>query len=333
MKAIILNRSLPDKIELVETELPSLNENEVRISLVASALNHRDEWSRQGLYPNLRDGVILGSDGAGKVVQIGSKVPGDWLGKDVIINPASNWGGAEHAKSNDFKILGIPDNGTLAEYVQVPYDRLHYKPEHLSWEEAAALPLAGLTAYRAVFVQGGLQAGEKVLITGIGGGVAQFAAQYAVAAGAQVYVSSSSAEKIKRAKEIGVLSGFNYKDANWVEEVRATVGGFDLIVDSAMGNTLNNLIDVANPGGRIIFYGATMGNPSGFNARKVYWNQLTIKGSTMGSDRDFVQMLDFVKNRKIVPIVDQVFELKDSVTAFERMKAGQQMGKIVIRIS
>ena len=333
MKAIILNRSLQDKIELVETEFPALKENEVRISLVASALNHRDEWSRQGLYPNLRDGVILGSDGAGKVVQIGSEVPGDWLGKDVIINPAFNWGGAEHAKSNDFKILGIPDNGTLAEYVHVPYDRLHYKPGHLSWEEAAALPLAGLTAYRAVFVQGGLQAGEKVLITGIGGGVAQFAAQYAVAAGAQVYVSSSSAEKIKRAKEIGVLSGFNYKDANWVEEVRATVGGFDLIVDSAMGDTLNNLIDVANPGGRIIFYGATMGNPSGFNARKVYWNQLTIKGSTMGSDGDFLQMVDFVKNKQIVPIIDQIFELKDSVAAFERMKAGQQMGKIVIRIS
>jgi zinc-binding alcohol dehydrogenase/oxidoreductase len=333
MKAIVLNRNHPDKIELINAELLELKEDEVRVALVASALNHRDEWSRLGLYPNLRDGVVLGSDGAGKVVAIGSSVVKDWLGKEVIINPAFDWGGAEHAKSNDFKILGIPDNGTLAEFVHVPADRLYEKPSHLSWEQAAALPLAGLTAYRAVFMQGSLKTGEKVLITGIGGGVAQFAAQYAVAAGAEVYVSSSSEEKIERAKKLGALTGFNYKDADWVEKVRATVGGFDLIVDSAMGDTLNNLIDVANPGGRIIFFGATMGNPSGFNARKVYWNQLTIKGSTMGSDRDFAQMLDFVKNKKIVPIVDQVFELKDCVAAFERMKAGQQMGKIVIRIS
>jgi NADPH:quinone reductase-like Zn-dependent oxidoreductase len=333
MKAIVLNRSIPDKIELIDAGLPSLKAHEVRISLVASALNHRDEWSRQGLYPNLRDGVILGSDGAGTVVEIGSGVSTDWLGKEVIINPAIDWGAEEHAKSNDFKILGIPDNGTLAEYVQVPSDRLHHKPAHLSWEEAAALPLAGLTAYRAVFVQGGLQKKEKVLITGIGGGVAQFAAQYAHAAGADAYVSSSSPEKIDKAKQLGVLEGFNYKDPNWVEAVKTSVGGFDLIIDSAMGDTINDLIDAVNPGGRIIFFGATMGNPSGFNARKVYWNQITIKGSTMGSDNDFLRMLEFVNERKIVPIVDKVYGMKDAIAAFERMKAGQQMGKIVIRIS
>lgn len=332
MKAIVLNRNIPDKIELVETDLPALKEGETRVLVHAAALNHRDEWSRQGLYPNLRDGVILGSDGAGVIVEVGAGVSKEWLGKGVIINPAFNWGESKHAKLDDFKILGIPDNGTFAEFVHVPADRLHAKPSHLSWEESAALPLAGLTAYRAVFVQGGLQAGEKILITGIGGGVAQFAAQYAIAAGAKVYVSSSSAEKIEKAKLIGALGGFNYKDADWVNSVKETIGGFDLIVDSAMGDTLNNLIDVANPGGRIVFFGATAGNPSGFNARKVYWNQITIKGSTMGSDSDFEQMLEFVNKNRIVPIVDQVYSISDSISAFDRMKAGQQMGKIVIRV-
>lgn len=332
MKAVVLNRETEHKIELTELELQALGEEDVRIQVKAAALNHRDEWARQGLYPNLKDGAVFCSDGAGVVVEVGDKVDKSWIGKEVIINPAMNWGNNPIVQSKEFEILGIPSNGTLAEFVQVRFDRLHLKPAHMSWEEAAALPLAGLTAFRAMMVQGRLQPGEKVLVTGFGGGVAQFAAQFAMAHGAHVYVSSSSNEKIQAAISHGIKGGFDYTDENWAKQAIGEVGGFDLVIDSAMGNTLDNLIQVMNPGGRLVFYGATKGNPKGFNARKVYWNQLSIIGSTMGTDQDFAQMLDFVNEKKITPVIDQVFEMSNALEAFERMKKGLQLGKIVIRI-
>ncbi|MDO9552828.1 zinc-binding dehydrogenase [Rhodonellum sp.] len=333
MKAIFYNSSLPEKIQLSEIQLPGIGENEVRVRLVAAALNHRDEWCRQGLYPGLKDGVILGSDGAGVVDAIGANVDSNLLGKEVIINPALHWGDNQKAQSKEFKIIGMPDHGTLAEFVQVPSDRIHPKPEHLSWEEAAALPLGGVTAYRAVVYQGKVAAGEKVLVTGFGGGVAQFAVQFALALGAEVYVSSSSEAKIDKAIGMGVTAGFDYKDENWTEEALTLTGGFDLIIDSAMGNTLSQLIKAARPGGKIVLYGATKGNPGVLDARKVFWNQIQIIGTTMGSDQDFANMLALVNASKIIPIVDQIFPLEDAVLAFDKMKAGLQLGKIVVKIA
>lgn len=332
MKAIVLNRELESKISYADVELPELEADEVKIQLKAAALNHRDEWARQGLYPNLKDGVVMGSDGAGIVVEVGSNVPSEWIGKEVIINPSIHWGSNEKVQSKEFSILGIPTNGTLAEFIQVKIDRIHQKPTHLNWEEAAALPLAGLTAYRALFVKGDLQIGDKVLVTGFGGGVAQFVTQYAIAIGAEVYVSSSSLEKIKAAVVLGAKSGFNYNEQDWTAKALDLTGGFDLVVDSAMGDTLNNLIDVLKPGGKLVYYGATKGNPKSFNARKVYWNQLQILGSTMGSDKNFEDMISFVSKFKIKPVVDQVFELNNAFEAFDRMKAGIQLGKIVVKI-
>jgi zinc-binding alcohol dehydrogenase/oxidoreductase len=332
LKAIVLNRVLEDKISYTDVVLPELEAEEVKIQVKAAALNHRDEWARQGLYPNLKDGVIMGSDGAGIVVEVGDKISRDWMGKEVIINPSSQWGANEKAQSREFQILGIPSNGTFAEFVQVKADRVYEIPAHLSLEEAAALPLGGLTAFRALLVQGELQAGEKVLVTGFGGGVAQFAVQYAIALGAEVYVSSSSTEKIKAAISLGAKEGFLYTATNWPEEALEISGGFDLVVDSAMGETLNNLINVLKPGGKLVYYGATKGNPTDFNARKVYWNQLQIIGSTMGSDKNFEDMLYFVSKNEIKPIIDQVFDLEDALAAFDRMKAGKQLGKIVLKI-
>lgn len=332
MKAIVLNRDIDSKIELTEVELPALEKGQVSIEVKAAALNHRDEWCRQGLYPNLKDGVVLGSDGAGIVNEVGSDDLNGWLGKEVIINPALNWGKNQHVQEQEFQILGMPSHGTLSERVQVHADRLHLKPEFLTWEEAAALPLAGLTAYRALMVQGALKKGEKVLVTGFGGGVAQFAAQFAYFAGAEVYVSSSSPAKIEAALKLGIIQGYLYTEDDWANKALDQTGGFDLIIDSAMGDTLNNLIHVVKPGGRIVFYGATKGNPSGFNARKVFWNQIKILGSTMGSDEDFKNMLSFVKNNKVLPLIDQVFPLNEAVHAFERMKKGEQKGKIVVRV-
>uniref|UniRef100_UPI004047793A quinone oxidoreductase family protein n=1 Tax=Algoriphagus sp. TaxID=1872435 RepID=UPI004047793A len=330
MKGIVLQRNSPSKIQLLELPQPVCGPGEVLIRIKAAALNHRDEWCRKGLYPNLKDGVILGSDGAGIVVEVGAGVDPSLIGEEVLINPAKNWGVNEKAQSKEFEILGMPSHGTLAEFITVPEDRIHPKPNQLSWEEAAALPLAGLTAYRALVVKGQVQAGDQVLVTGIGGGVAQFVAQFALALGAKVFVSSSAPEKISQAIAQGASAGFNYTDANWSTQALQQTGGIDLVIDGAAGDTLTHLMDVCNPGARLVFYGATRGNPSQLEARKLFWNQLQLIGTTMGSDANFLQMLQLVKKHQLKPILDQVFPLEQAVEAFDRMKEGRQFGKIVL---
>ncbi|WP_026967087.1 quinone oxidoreductase family protein [Algoriphagus terrigena] len=332
MKAIVLQRNLDSKIELVSMPDPELMPGEALVRIKAAALNHRDEWCRQGLYPNLSDGVVLGSDGAGVVEKVCDESNSAWIGKEVIINPAMFWGEDQRAQSKDFKILGMPRNGTFGEYIAIPVDRLHHKPEHLTWEEAAALPLAGLTAFRALTYQGQAKAGDQVLVTGIGGGVAQFAAQYAKALGVTLSVSSSRSAKLEKAKALGADFGFNYLEPDWIEQALQAAGGFDVIIDGAAGDAINNLIHVCKPGGRIVLYGATMGIPNKLEARKVYWNQLKIMGSTMGSDRDFRQMVAFVEEKGIRPELDQIFSLEEAEKAFEKMKAGDQFGKIVFKL-
>jgi zinc-binding alcohol dehydrogenase/oxidoreductase len=333
VKGIVLNRALNENIELTDVHLLSLSADEVKVKLKAAAMNHRDEWCRQGLYPGLKGGVVLGSDGSGIVEEVGANVDSKWIGEEVIINPGLGWGDSEKVQSKDYKILGMPDNGTFGEYVQVNVKNIHKKPSHLSWEEAAALPLAGLTAFRAVVMRGNVSNADSVLVTGFGGGVAQFATQIAVEFGASVYVSSSMPYKIHKAKTLGAKNGFLYNEDNWVDEAIKLTGGFDLIIDSAMGDTISDLIKVAKPGGRIVFYGATKGNPTLLDARKVFWNQIDLKGSTMGSDQDFEKMLEWVNDKKIVPLVDKIFTLDDYLEAFDRMKDGKQLGKIVFKIS
>lgn len=330
MKAIVLQRSLDSKVDLVELPKPVCKPNEVLIRIKAAALNHRDEWCRKGLYPNIQDGIVLGSDGAGIVEEIGTGVDSQLLGQEVMLNPALHWGDNERAQGKNFEILGMPRNGTFAEYVAVPADRVFPKPYHLSWEEAAALPLAGLTAYRAVAVQGKLKAGEQVLVTGIGGGVALFAAQFVLALGAKLFVSSSSPEKRATALELGASDAFDYGMNNWSAAALESSGGMDLIVDGASGDTLSELMNIAKPGGRLVFYGATRGNPPQLEARKLFWNQLQLIGTTMGSDQDFAEMLALVDRLQLRPRIDVVFPLKDAAMALDRMKEGLQFGKIVL---
>ncbi|WBL44887.1 zinc-binding dehydrogenase [Algoriphagus halophytocola] len=330
MKALTLASSQESKLLLTQVQTGALKAHEVQIKVKAAALNHRDEWCRQGLYPNIQDGVILGSDGAGVVTDLGAEVDAKWLDQEVIINPALNWGDDQRAQGKEFQILGMPSNGTFAEFINVPVDRLHPKPKHMTWEEAAALPLAGLTAYRALNYRGRLQAGENLLVTGFGGGVAQFAAQFGLAAQANVFVSSSSEAKISKALQLGAKAGYNYQNENWTDQALAETGGFDLIIDGAAGDALNDLVKVAKPGGRIVFYGATLGNPGELAARKIFWNQLNIMGTTMGSDLDFEEMLAFVSKHQIKPLIDEVYNLENASKAFEKMNKGNQLGKLVL---
>ncbi len=316
-------------------------EGQALVRVHAAALNHRDVWIQKGQYAGLKYPIIPGSDGAGVVMEIGgteSATARSWIGKEVIINPALNWGDqASHQDQKEFRILGLPDDGTFAEYVRVPVGSLVEKPAHLSFEEAAALPLAGVTAYRALFTRarlkmGGGSAGEKILITGIGGGVALFALQYAVAAGARVYVTSGSDEKIDKAIALGALGGVNYKNANWVESLRTLAGSFDVTVDGAAGEGMGDLLDLASPGGRLVFYGATRGNPSGLVARRIFWKQLDVLGSTMGSPEDFRSMITFVREHAIRPIVDKIFPFEEGEAALRWMDDARQFGKIVIKV-
>jgi NADPH:quinone reductase-like Zn-dependent oxidoreductase len=251
----------------------------------------------------------------------------------VIIDPAMNWGHEPGFQSpTDFKILGLPDDGTLAEYVVAPLANLVVKPAHLSFEEAACLPIAGVTAYRGLMTRAELQAGERVLITGCGGGVALFALQFAVAAGARVYVTSGSDDKIARAVAMGAVGGVNYNRSDWVAGLRAQAEAFDVIIDGAGGDGVNELFDLATPGGRVVFYGATRGNPGSVVLRRVFWKQLNVLGSTMGNPEDFAEMIEFVTRFHLRPVVDRVFAMEDGEAAFRHMDDGAQFGKIVIKM-
>src|ERR1700694_2681585 len=197
------------KTPLIVQQLPDLVAAPGRavVRLKAAALNHRDLWTQLGLYPNIKLPVTLGSDGAGVVTSVGTEADRSWVGREVIINPSLDWGPDPRAQGKDFRILGLPDNGTFAEQVSIPVANLAPKPAHLSWEQAAALPLTGLTAWRALFPRAQLKPGERVLVTGTGGGAALIALQFAAAAGATVWVTSSSPEKLARAETLGAAGG------------------------------------------------------------------------------------------------------------------------------
>jgi zinc-binding alcohol dehydrogenase/oxidoreductase len=331
MRVLVL-RELKTPLLLEDRPNLSPGEGEVVVRLAAAALNRRDYWITQGMYPGIKLPVVLGSDGAGVVESIGVGADEAWLGREVIINPAWEWGPSELAQAASLKVLGMPIDGTLATHVRVPVEYLHDRPGHLSVEAAAALPLAGVTAYRAAFTQGHIAAGEKVLVTGAGGGVSSIAIQFAVAAGAEVFVTSSSAEKIASAVKLGAKAGFDYKSADWPAKAKASCGAFDLIIDGAGGEGYAALIELAAPGGRIVNYGATAGPPAKLDLFKVFWKQLRLLGSTMGSPRDFSAMLDFVAEHKIRPVVDQVFALAEGNEAIARMRDTRQFGKIVVDV-
>ncbi|MCE7059850.1 zinc-binding dehydrogenase [Dyadobacter sp. CY343] len=330
MKAVFLvDTNVPLTIKEVQTPEPGASQ--ILIKLEYSALNHRDVWIQKGKYAGPKSGLILGSDGLGTVVKVGSEADQNWIGKKVIINPSHDWGDDPAAFGNDFKILGNPEPGTFAEYIAVDEKYVHLKPTHLTDEEAAALPLAGVTTYRALFVRAAVKSGEKVLVTGIGAGTALLALQYALAAGAEVYVTSSSQEKIDRAIELGATAGFNYKEENWFQTAKEETGGFHVIVDSASGKGFGNLIEAARPGGRIVFFGGTDGVIGNIVPNKIFWRNISILGTTMGTMQDFKDMLEFTEKHNIKPIVDKVFgTLAEAQDALDYMHEGKQFGKIVL---
>ncbi|HEV7349236.1 quinone oxidoreductase family protein [Telluribacter sp.] len=334
MKAAVL-QTLHQPLVYTEVPTPQAGAGEVVVQVKAAALNHRDVWIQKGLYPGIKTPLILGSDGAGVVTTLGEGVSEYWLGKEVIINPSHNWGDNPAYYGSDYKILGLPDDGTFADYIKIEARYLTPKPKHLSFEQAAALPLAGLTAWRALITRVQLKEGDRVLVTGAGGGVALIAVQLALALGAEVWVTSGSDEKIQKALAMGARGGVNYRNPTWYRDLLVKAhapksGYFDVIIDSAGGAGFARLIDVAAPGGRICSYGGTTGNITDVVPAKVFFKQLNIYGSTMGTEQEFADMTLFVEEKKIVPVVDSTFPLSRAESALRHMDFGQQFGKIVL---
>jgi NADPH:quinone reductase-like Zn-dependent oxidoreductase len=328
----------PEALRYEDVATPAPKAGEVLIRLKAAAVNHRDLFLRMGR--QLADALPFtpGSDGAGVVETIGAGVQGVAPGDEVVIFPVLSDNtcayclAGEHSLCDNFRILGGPDDGTYAQYILIPAINVYPKPGPLSWEEAGAFPLASLTAYRMVMDRAAVRPGERVLIHGIGGGVATFALQFAKVAGATVFVTSSDDAKLARAEELGADALINYATHDWRARVKDLTGGrgVDVVVETVGAATWQGSLDAVRRGGRLVICGATTGTQAETNVRSIYWHQLTVVGSTMGTHREFAQMLRLYEAGKVRPVVDTVIPLSEAWRAHKRMEEQGQFGKIVL---
>lgn len=321
----------PAGLRVDEIPVPEIREDEVLVRVRAAALNRRDLYITQGLYPRIALPVTLGSDGAGEIAALGSVFGDLSAGDEVVIDPLLGWGNDPRVwDAANSSILGMPRDGTFAQYVAVPAENVYPKPRGLSMETAAAIPLAGLTAYRAIFTRGALRRGETVLITGVGGGVQTFALIFAKHAGARAVVTSSSDEKLARARELGADAAINYATApDWAKQLRAG-DPIDLVIDSSGGETMRQALDVVRPGGRIVVYGGTRGDAT-IKMFPLFWKHVTILGTSMGSPDDFAAMLRLF-DEGLAPVVDGIYDFNDPTAAFARLTESSQFGKVVLRV-
>jgi len=329
MKAIVLNQNTY-KFEIKEVKQPDISSACVLVKLKASAINHHELWSLQEKEIKSNEDIILGSDGSGLIKEVGAHVNDFKKGDEVVINPSLNWGSDAQVQAENYQILGYPTQGTFAEYIALDHKYIEHKPKNLSFQEAAAVPLAGLTAYRALFTQGKIKVNQKVLITGIGGGVALFVLTFAIAMGAEVYVTSGDDNKIAKAIALGTKAGANYKGHSWKKELIDQANGFDIIIDSAAGPDFAGLTELAKPGGRIVLFGRTAGNISNLDPKTIFWKQLSIQGTTMGNAQEFKDMMNFISSKNISPVIDSIYSPYEINSAYNRMYESNQFGKMVI---
>jgi len=306
----------PDVLRYEDVPDPEPADGEVLVELRAASLNHLDVWIRKGM-PSVPKPRILGADGAGVIAGTDER---------VVINPGILEDGKMH-------IVGETRDGTHAELIAVPRGYVHPIPGDLTFEEAAAFPLVFETAYRMLVTRARLQEGEWVLVWGIGGGVATAALAIAKALGAHVVVTSSSDEKLQRAKELGADATVNHATGDVVAAVKeATGGGAHVVVDDVGEATWKRTLDAARADGRIVVCGATTGPNPPAALHRVWWKQLSILGSTMGTPEDFQGVYDLIAAGRARPVVDAVFPLADARLAHERLEAGEQLGKIILSI-
>ena len=331
-----------EKLRYEEAPEPTLADpNDAIVKLKAASLNHIDIWVRRGL-----TGVeialphILGGDGAGVIAEVGDRVRNIKTGDAVCLYPPSGCGRCEFCITDreymcvQLRVLGERENGTYAEYARVPARNCFPIPPGLSFEQAAAFPLVYITVWRMLVTNAQLKPGEHVLILGIGGGVATAALQLAAYIGTHIIVTSSSDEKLEKAKTLGAEHGINYKNADFAKEVRRLTGkrGVDVVVDCVGGDGwIKSLASLAK-GGRLVTCGATAGANPPTDMRRIFWNNLKIFGSTLGDRAEFREVLNFMEASRTKPVVDQVFPLRDAAAAQKRLEEGKQFGKILLRM-
>jgi NADPH:quinone reductase-like Zn-dependent oxidoreductase len=322
----------PPVFEQVDAAEPVPGDGEVVVQVVTAALNRRDWWIWRS--PDATVPVTLGSDAAGVVSAVGAGVDTTAVGDEVVINPTLGWAEGEHVPTETFEILGSPRDGTFAEQVVVPAGNVAPRPAGLSWEESGALPLAGLTAWRAAVTCARVGEGQRVLVTGAGSGVATFAVQIAAALGSEVWVTSSSTEKVDRLKQLGARGGVVYSQPDWGSQLRQSAGGsFDAVIDSWGADGWQEALRTLRWGGVLVNFGDTGGETSTVEVSDVYWAWRSIVGTTMGSPGEFRAVLDHVAAGHWRPVVDSVHALEDIGSAAQRLLERDRLGKVVLRVS
>lgn len=328
MKAIRLHGyNWFDSINYEDAPDPEPMAGRVIVRLKASSLNHKELFAIRPREGEERAPHIPGADGAGVIESVGEGVT-DWKpGDEVIINPAIG-----DPEDDDFQVLGTQSPGTHAEFVSVPAGNLVAKPANIGWEDAAALPLCLMTAWRQTVVKGEVKPGEWVLIHGIGGGVAVYALQIAKLAGARVMVTSGDEGKLGKARVLGADYTLNRRHAEILKEVAQITGGhgIDLVIDNVGADTFPISLAVARIGGRVVMAGNVSGEPITFNPAPLYWKSLRVTGSLMGSAAELGVAMSMVGEGKIKAVVDSVFPLESYRAAIEKMAEGKQFGKIAL---
>jgi NADPH:quinone reductase-like Zn-dependent oxidoreductase len=314
----------PEVLRYEDVEDPVPAEGEVLIRLRAASLNHIDLWVRQGL-PSVPKPRTLGADGAGEVASLGPGADSFSEGDRVVINPGLD---------NGARIVGEHLDGTHAEFVAVPVENVYPIPNGLSFEEAAAFPLVFETAYRMLVTKARLVEGEWVLLWGIGSGVASAAFVIARALGARTIVTSSSSEKLERARELGADAAVNHAEDDVAAAVKEATErkGVDVVIEHVGEATWKTSLQTAGPNARIVVCGATSGPNPPAQLHRIWWKQLTIYGSTMGTKEDFEGAYELVARGAARPIVDRIFPLEQAAAAHEYLESGQQFGKVILAI-
>jgi zinc-binding alcohol dehydrogenase/oxidoreductase len=313
---------------LVVTELPDPvpGPGEVTVDLVAAALNRREWWIRRGTEAALP--AVLGSDGAGIVSALGPGVDAVAVGDEVVLYPGLAWGDDDEVPGPGFEILGVPSQGTYAERIVVRADLLWPKPPGWSWVETAALPVAGLTAWRSLVRYARLARGRTILVTGGGGGAGTFAVQIAASLGCRVVTTTSSPEKLDRLRALGAASGADYRDPEWP----GRVGPVDAVIDSVGGAAWPGALLALRPGGVLVCFGDTVGDVGEIVIADLFFRYLSIHGTTLGSPREFEAFLAHCAEAAWRPVIDTVFPLAEVQEAHRRLDAPDRFGKIVLAI-
>ena len=337
LAAVFHENGGPEVVTVEEIDTPRPGPGEVRIRVEASSMNHLDIWIRRGLPIEIPMPHIGGSDIAGTVEEVGPETEGSWQGKRVVVDPSLDYdwyrlARVPGARAEPFRIIGEHTQGGFAEFAVVPVTNVVEVPDDVPSATAAAAALVGVTAWRGLMSRGGLRAGERVLITGASGGVSTMAVQFAKHAGAEVFAVTSSAERVRQVQALGADHVFDRSTTNWSKELYMATGkrGVDLCLDSVGQAIWSGLVRSLAVGGRLVTFGATTGAAGEIDIRALFWRQLSIMGSTMGTPAEFREAMEMVFSGAVRPPIHAVLPLTEARKAHELLEAGEVFGKIVL---